>query len=128
MNIMLYIIGVIVGVFFLTCLCLLLYFTFSPITDQIKHTRRRKKKRERLKCIVIPVGPTLGKWAFKEATRNINDNLQIKIDEGLNNIKTINTSIGPDGICYITVWYKIKERVYIGEARRDLPGAFSYNL
>lgn len=88
-------------------------FYFVIITrqdDPLGYGERRCKveKNENIGSLVIPVGPGMGERAFKEATRELNNRIKLRLDDKIDMIKTITTAIGQDGTCYITVWYASK--------------------
>lgn len=86
-------------------------WSLLPIYDRFKW-RRQQRKVETLSAIIIPIGVVLGEEAFKDATGNLNEKIKARLDGELNNIRSITTSKGPDGMCYITAWYKVKAYNY----------------
>ena len=50
----------------------------------------------------------LDEKSFISITESLNKEVKLEIGSRLDNIRAITASIGPDGMYYITAWYKAK--------------------
>jgi len=94
----------VIGVFF-GFLLLILYACSYPVYERLLW-RYRNFRTDNLKSIVLLLGKDFTEKDIDNLTEELDSKVRVRTDGSVKKIRTITTSIGPDGICYITAWYK----------------------
>ena len=97
---------------------------FDILVEDFKFVIKRKKV-EKIKSMVIPLGSKflLNEKIFRETTEALNTMITRRPFCKADNIRSIDTSVGPDNVCYITVCYSVKEYTYKGN-KKDFADAW----
>ena len=89
---------------------LIYYFTTLYCNKHGWGTNNKYSKRDKsLGSIVMPMAGEINEESFREITEALNKRAKNMLKNKIDLIHSITTSIGPDRICYITVWIRSKE-------------------
>lgn len=102
------------------------YYYFKPVWERALWKLKGRVKVLRPMVTRLPV--KINEDSLKEFNEQLNDRIRQRVSDKIDLIKTITTTIGPDGICYLTVWYNSKEYDLKKKVGEDLMKVFKYDL
>jgi len=118
---------VVIGIF-LSVILILLYATMWPVIDRIK-LKLLKVRTDNLKGLVFILGKNFDEITINRITDEMASRVKVRTGNNLKKIRAITSSVGLNGVCYITVWFKSNtlSNAYIDMAYNNYNNGYNMN-
>ncbi len=102
------------------------YYWLCPIVERALW-KLKQSRTDVLRPMVSRFPVKINEISLNEFVHYINDKMKLRVSGNMDRIKTITTSTDPDGICYITIWYKSKDHS-VKKPSEDLMKTFRFGM